>query len=152
MTQIGLSHCHGFSCVLDSAPLHYISRQTMRDIHAYMHPQRCQRGCFITFFCHGFCLCAWMCPLHGRPCATFICTRTVHPQFLLSKLQNVSARSCLLDKGVSSWLQCCRCGRYSLLVLAGRPMFVGVVLAFSFLLLSKLRNVLCSKVASWAKE
>jgi len=43
-----------FSCVLGCAALHYISRQTMRDIHAYTLPHWCQRGCLIAIFC--FCV------------------------------------------------------------------------------------------------
>merc|ERR1711935_495359 len=67
-----------FSCVLEFAPLHYTSMQTMRHIQTYMHPQWCQRGCLISIFCHGFFLCAWMCSaaLVCRRCATFIRTCT----------------------------------------------------------------------------
>jgi len=60
-----------FSCVLEFAPLHYTSMQTMRHIQTYMHPQWCQLGCLIAILFRG--------PLAtsvGRGCTTFMRTRT----------------------------------------------------------------------------
>merc|ERR1711865_167416 len=72
MVSAGVPRCDFFSWTTG-----YISRQRMYDIHAYTHPQWCQRGCHFLPWIFPVCLDVLRCTtLVCRRCATFMRTRT----------------------------------------------------------------------------